>query len=332
MQQQAVNEFAFNVAEEGAACVWQPMPKALSDRVEAVIARMLDPAYAGKVEVLIPVPMVARQTPVEIPDASFVAIGRSAFSPRIVRLHQFSVRILSDGVKAYEKRPIRVPDYIPARYPHSAFYYNPLPSTNLDYLFWHRFSRLSRALCDRISLSSPHVMPVMSRNGFNHVQTVLQAGLMQPGPVFASLVIPDGDRGGHFMVFTRVDHRVVNTASVLVSHLRPSAVIQSPLGITLLLEQGFPGWSFPYVKLTAHELFNLIQLPVRAHYMRVVQRKFMLAEDPEDVGACLLALAMALHPRLGGEVEGGGFCLGSISEGIMVVIVDFVMEAWNVYP
>ncbi len=84
------------------------------------------------------------------------------------------------------------------------------------------------------------------------------------------------------------------------------------MGIAGHLENAFQGWRFPYAKLTAHELFNLIQLPVRRHYTRQVLKYF----EPH-----LRMLRRAL--------ELGGCALGNLNAGVMSHIISFLMEEWG---
>ena len=310
--------FMVNIARfpwmEDTVPVWRPLPGAACMRLEAVVHAMTEPGYDGPLTVMVPLPMVVG-TPVEIPRSYFVVVQRC--DARMIQLNQFRVEIRPNGCRLHSKRPVLTPAHVLTRYPHIAFNHEPLPDQNLsEKLFWDVLTDQWRRHCHSISLRSPQVQPVFTgpRPFFNHTQIVLQAGVMQPGPVFTSVMIPFETNPCSFMVVSRVDHTVLNTAFVnafsyegVVTQGRPETLVEA-------LETIFPAWRFPYMRLTAHELFTHMQLPVRRHYTRQIRKYF--APHLRMLKRALLAADR-------------GCALGRLSPELMARITALVVEEWG---
>jgi hypothetical protein len=82
------------------------------------------------------------------------------------------------------------------------------------------------------------------------------------------------------------------------------------------LETIFPAWRFPYMRLTAHELFTHMQLPVRRHYTRQIRKYF---------APHLRMLKRALLPSAADR----GCALGRLSPELMARITALVVEEWG---
>jgi hypothetical protein len=148
---------------------------------------------------------------------------------------------------------------------------------------------------------------------------------MLDSPKISSLMVPIESIG--FTVFTRADHevRVVNAVFITPPTAQISRMVQHEMRQTASnLESVYPQWSFPHAKLTAHELFNLVQLPVRKYYTRIIQTDFL----KQPVEPRLRMLARAFHPRV---VNRAG--IGQLTSDVMPLVLAFVMKSseWG-YP
>jgi hypothetical protein len=284
-------------------------------RLEAVVHAMTEPEYDGPLTVMVPLPMVVC-TPVEIPRSYFVAVRRC--SARAIQLNQFKVEIRHDVGRRHGKRPVLTHAHILRRYPHITFNHRMMDDYRLpETLFWDVLIDQWRRLCDSISLRSPQVQPVVTgfSSFFNHAQIVLQAGVMQPGPVFPSLMVPHDIDPHCFMVVSRVDNTVVRAVSVNVFSAQGTLTQGRPI-IADALEDCFPTWHLTYTRLTAHELFTHMQLPVRRHYTRQIRKYF---------APHLRMLKRALLPSAADR----GCALGRLSPELMARITALVVEEWG---
>ena len=296
----------------------------------AVIDAMVCPDYEGPLDVLVPVPLLMPTNPVAIPRSYFVAISRAA--GRCILIRQCCVEITPDGSVHYPYRAITASNRVCGRHPHVTFDSYPMPHNTMHRLFWGVvFDRWSRK-CERICLNNPQVQPVIAEEiGMRYttrVRVVLQAELMLGLPRISSLMVPIDSLGDGFTVFTRADHevRVVNAVFITPPTAQNCRMVQFEIRqFALNLESVYPQWSFPHAKLTAHELFNLVQLPVRRHCTRIIRADVLR----QPVEPRLRALAMALHPR---AVDKGG-SIGIVGGDNMSRIIAFVMGSseWD-YP
>ena len=326
--QQAADEFMLDCRDNGDAPDLRPLPTPLSERMLAVIDAMVCPDYEGPLDFLVPVPLVVPTNPVVIPRSYFVAICRDA--GRCIVIRQYSIEITPDGSVHYRHRAITTPARVSGRYPHVTFESYPMLHNTMYNLFWGvLFDRWSRK-CERICLNNPQVRPAIEEEiGMRYttlVRVVLQAELMLDSPKISSLMVPIESIG--FTVFTRADHevRVVNAVFIRPPTAQNCRMVQHEIRQTASnLELVYPQWSFPHAKLTAHELFNLVQPPVRKYYTRMIQTDFL----KQPVNPRLRALATALHPKAIDK----GCRLGDVGTDNMSRIVAFVMEApeWG-YP
>ena len=339
--QQVATEFELDWAEVGKSPDLRPLPAPLSERMLAVIDAMVRPDYEGPLDVLIPAPLVAAPNPVVIPRSYFVGINRESGLCIVIR--RYSVEIVQNGDVFYQHREIKIPESVKCRYPGFTLESQCMLNTILRRLFWNvLFDRWGRK-CDSIVMNNPLVQPaVQEGGGFSllaadtaYVQMVLQGGLMVDKPKIASMMVPTGtfDNGAHgqgFVVLSRPDPAamVVNAVYITAPTAALSKMVQHNYCravLNLELVYSDPQWRFPRVDLTAHELFNLVQLPVRKYYARLIQNDFL----KQPVEPRLRMLAKALHPKALGK----GCGLGEVGKDIMARIVAFMLEdpIWG-YP
>ena len=309
-----VNTARFPWAQDTAP-VWRPLPRAACMRLEAVVHAMTEPGYDGPLTVMVPLPLVVR-APVEIPRSYFVVVRQCG--ARAIQLNQFKVEIRHNVGRRYSKRPIMTHAHILRRYPHITFLHRTIEDYRLqETLFWDVLTDQCKRISYSISLRSPQVRPALTvaDTVSNHAQIVLQAGVMQPGPVFTSLMIPNEIDPHCFMVVSRIDHTVVRAVSVNVFSAQGTLTQVRPI-IADDLEHIYPGWRFPYIRLTAHELFTHMQLPVRRHYTRQIRKYF---------APHLRMLKRALLPSAADR----GCALGRLSPELMARITALVVEEWG---
>ena len=334
--QQVATEFELDWAKVGKSPDLRPLPAPLSERMLAVIDAMVRPDYEGPLDVLIPAPLVAAPNPVVIPRSYFVGINRE--NGRCIMIRQYSVEIVQNGEVFYRHREIKIPACVNDRYPGIMLESECMLDALLRRLFWDvLFDRWGRQ-CDRIVLNNPLAQPPVQVGGgvslleadTAYVRVVLQGGLMVDKPRIASMMVPTGAHGEGFTVLSRPDPTAmaVNAVYIAVPTVAVSKMVQHNYRRTVSnLESVYsdPQWRFPRVDLTAHELFDLVQLPVRKYYARLIQNDFL----KQPVVPRLRMLARALHPKAVGK----GCALGEVGKDIMARIVAFVLEdpKWG-YP
>lgn len=314
---------------------WQPLPETVCTRVELVIENMVQPPVDSEYDSeLVPLPLVV-DNPGDVPRSYFVAItrreadsGRETYS---VWLNQFRMEILPGGDRVLSRtRPIMTPAHVVAKYPDTKFDHVKMSDVFLCRLFWGVLSNAWWAGVHNIIISSLPILPPVVGSGafskrllFNHVRSVLHAGVMQPQPRLASLMIPSEDSDLVYMAFTRVDGVTINTVEVQFPFFGGGDMAQVEPNFARRLKQVFPKWNFPFVKLNDQELFGVVQVPVRDFFKSKVQN----ALHAKLLAPRLRMLAKVLIP---GAVKKGCF-LGNFSRDLLLRIVAIVKEDFA-YP
>lgn len=307
--------------------VWQALPVDVCMRIESMIDAMMQPAYAGKDEVLIPLPLTVIHEPVEVPCSYFVVITRRGMES--IWINQFRVflrAVRGDGICS---RPISTASSVVDRYPFTVFDHVKIGDHVLRQLFWERLRDEWWKVCNPIFWGQQQKLTEVVVNGgymnalwFDYVRTVLQAEIMQAKPKLTTVLVPCDDSGSAFMAFTRAGDTAVNVVRLSTPRFGGS-LSQSDQSKTVGadLKMVYPNWDFPCVKLADHELFHLVQLPVRNFFRQQIQTAFIRPR--------MHALGMAFHRR----AIACGCDLGRVKKDIMLRIVAFVMEdpKWG-YP
>lgn len=288
--------------------VWRPMAGGVDKTISMAIHAMVQPGYTGQDTVLIPLPLFVGN-PRDVPLSFFVAISRRGTGS--IWINQF--RAATQGypfTPVSRTRLIRAPDIIVDRYPGTEFYQSNISDSTLCRLFFGAMGDVWRAACDRIRRGGPQVLSAGPCSVFDGARAVLEAEIMQAQPGVASLLFPVGDKG--IVAFTRAADTTVNTVQIITSDYGVGEILQGEWDMADKLRKEFPGWSFPYVRLTERELFDLVQLPVRTFFHQTIRANLGLP--------CLRTLALAFHSKS----IANGCRLGTVSRDVMNRIVAFL--------
>lgn len=311
--------------DDASVPVWRPIPQDICVRIEKAVDALMGSADTGTESILIPLPLVVGN-PGEIPRSYFVVVSRMGAGH--ICINQLGVDFQSGTGHINRTRPVRAPDYIMQRYLGVLFSHGMQSDEFLNSLFWGVLSNLWGRIAESIALRDQPALPLMEEDTlqveerllFNHVRLVLRSEIMRPLSDLASVVIPVENSGMEFMFFARIGVAKVNSVLIRIPRYAGRTATQGALMFKFvnLFEQAFPGWSFPCVPLTAHGLFDLIQIPVREHYTRKIQNVVHAALR----APLLRMLAKVLSPRAINQK-----CLfAEIGKDLLLRIVAIVQE------